>query len=77
MHGAESSTYSHATPTSTTRLPGATRGGREVDSGRADPVLPEDIGKKTASLLLTEIVKVCQQNCVDTDSSSIEMFVCT
>ena len=60
MHAAESSTYSQTTPTSTTstQLPGSApegKGGR----GSEGPVLPEDIGKNTASLLLAEITKVC------------------
>ena len=52
MHGVESSTYSHTTPDSAaTRLSG--------DGGQTEePILPEDIGKRTASLLLEEIVKV-------------------
>lgn len=59
MHGAESSTYSWTTPNSV-----ATRGAE--DRGQMEePILPEDVGKRTASLLLEEIVKVAISNRID------------
>ena len=56
MHAAESSTYSETTPTSVVTADSE----RETGSGRGqdEPVLPEDIGRNTAALLLEEIVKV-------------------
>lgn len=54
MHAAESSTYSHATSTAA-RLPG---GAGRGEGQSEEPILPEDIGKNTASLLIEEIVKV-------------------
>lgn len=61
MHAAESSTYSHAaTPTSAaTALPGR-MGGATGNGGKTEKeaILPEDVGKNTASLLIQEIIKV-------------------
>ncbi len=62
MHSVESSTYSSATPTSTA-AGGSTleerRGGEVRGQQGGEPLLPEDIGRDTASALIEEIVKVC------------------
>lgn len=65
MHAAESSTYSHtATPISEApALPGRatlTSSGRRWEAEEG-VILPEDVGRETASLLIQEIVKVSER----------------
>ena len=58
MHAAESSTYSSHAAGAANRGREAKSGGGSGGGGDETVVLPEDVGKNTASMLIQEIVKV-------------------